>query len=46
MKREEILFSLLGMEVCGGTVTEETKAFLSEEMLENVYALAKKKQAL
>ena len=42
MKREEILFSLLGMEVCGGTVTEETKAFLSEEMLEHVYALAKK----
>ena len=42
MKGEVILFSLLRMEVCGGTVSEELKATLSEEMLTEIFALAKK----
>lgn len=42
MKGEVILFSLLRMEVCGGTVSEELKAALSEEMLAEIFALAKK----
>lgn len=42
MTTESVLVSLLRAEVCGGTVSEEVKASLSEEMLAEVYALAKK----
>lgn len=41
MTTEDVLFSLLTAEVCGRTVSEEVKASLSEEMLTEVYGLAK-----
>lgn len=40
MKKEEILFSLLRMEVCGKPVNEEVKTTYTEEMLKEVYGLA------
>ena len=39
---EAVMFSLLRAEISGGTVSEEVKASLSEEMLAEVYGLAKK----
>ena len=42
MTKEAVMFSLLRAEVCGRTVSEEVKASLSEEMLAEVYGLAKK----
>ena len=42
MTTEAVMFSLLRAEVCGRTVSEEVKASLSEEMLAEVYGLARK----
>lgn len=42
MTAETVMFSLLRAEVCGGTVTEEEKAALSEEMLTEIFKLVKK----
>lgn len=42
MNNEEILFSLLRLAICGGTVSEEVKACLCEERVTQIFALAKK----
>lgn len=42
MNTEDVLFSLIRMEVCGGTVSGEVKSTLCTEMLEALYALSVK----